>query len=90
MKAALITAFIMLSTIATFTFPVKSNVTIVKSQVTENRPFAGVINGKVVGTNLCVEYWLNPHEQPDTVTYTITKPFLLQHLGMIYSYKKTN
>jgi hypothetical protein len=46
-------------------------VTINKSTIVENRPFAGVLNGHTVGTSLCVNYAFNYKEMPVEKTYII-------------------
>jgi hypothetical protein len=49
--------------------------TIIKDQIKSNRPFAGMINDRYVGDELCVEYWLAYDECPDTAIY-------LQHTSL--------
>lgn len=83
-KFAIVTSLILVG----FFFPVSETVTIEKNSINENRPFAGVINDVVVGTELCCKYWLAKNKQPDVVTYHITRPAVLQYLGYIYSYEE--
>ena len=66
-------------------FPITDDVTIIKSEITSNRVFAGIINDDVVGTELCCKYWLEKESQPDTVTYEIIKPLGLGVFGYTYS-----
>ncbi len=69
-------SFLIVCILSAFIFPVVNSVTIVKSEITSNRPFAGVINDNTVGTTLCCDYWLRPDSMPETATYTIlTTPF---------------
>jgi len=81
-KAVLFT--IVVSTV--LLLPQSQIVTIDKNDITENRPFAGVINGDIVGTKLCCYYGFSYDEDlPNTVTYNIIKPLVFQYLGYVYS-----
>tara|TARA_R110000772_G_scaffold149939_2_gene260614 strand:- start:17 stop:289 length:273 start_codon:yes stop_codon:yes gene_type:complete len=66
-------------------FPVDRDITIIKSEITSNKPFAGTINNQVVGTEVCVAYWLDRDAQSDEVTIRVTRPYVLGALGYTYS-----
>jgi hypothetical protein len=40
--------------------------------ITENRPFAGVVNGQFVGTDISCKYWLNKSNQDSVTTWTLS------------------
>lgn len=69
-------------------FPMKNNVTINKSRIDSNKPFAGTINGELVGTDICVKYWLHSRYQPDIATYHVVYPLGLSVFGYIYKAEK--
>jgi hypothetical protein len=73
---------------ATLFIPTQKLVTIDKNHIYENRPFAGVLNNEVVGTDLCCDYWLKKDEQPDLAMYKVTKPFFFQIFGMVYTVER--
>lgn len=62
-------------------YPISYQVQIEKANITENRPFAGVLNGETVGTELCVIYWMKYANQPDIATYQIHTTPLGKFIG---------
>lgn len=66
-------------------FPLKHEVTINKSQINSLRPFAGTINGELVGTELCVQYWLHHEYQPEVATYEVWYPMVFGVFGYVYN-----
>lgn len=83
-----ITGLITASVLTLLFYPVKEKVVIIKKEITSNQPFAGKINGKVVGTNVCCTYWLEPNSVKDTMVYIVTKPLVFQHLGYVWEVKQ--
>ena len=67
--------------IALVTPLMEKEVTIDKSQIYSNKPFAGLINDEYVGTDLCVNYWLSVDQQPEIGTYHIRYSILEYVLG---------
>jgi|DEB0MinimDraft_6_1074348.scaffolds.fasta_scaffold00259_27 hypothetical protein len=66
--------FAMIAILAVIAFlPLSKRVTVVKNGITENRPFAGVINGEFVGQPICAKYipGLTLGSQPDTAHFKI-------------------
>lgn len=88
MKTTVIVGVITLSVLTLLFYPVKERVVIIKKEITSNNVFAGKINGKVVGTQLCCTYWLEPNSVKDTMVYTVVKPLVFQHLGYVWSVKQ--
>jgi len=66
-------------------YPTTEDLTIIKSEITTNKPFAGTINNYVVGTDLSCAYWLTPDSIDEITTYSVTSPLLLKWLGVVYS-----
>ena len=54
-----------------FVYPVKSEVPIVKSEITSIRPFGGCINNQFIGSDVCCEYWRAEDKQPEVQTYIV-------------------
>ena len=65
--------------------PFHNKVTINKSDITGNRPFAGILElnevDEYVGTDVCCDYWLEPDEQPDVRT---VKTVRLGLIGLLF------
>jgi len=68
--------------------PMTTFVRINKSHIDSIKPFAGTINGELVGTDLCVKYWLDRENQPEVASYIITYPLGLSVFGYIYNTKQ--
>lgn len=85
MKDLLLAASICAIVFGPLVFPVSYNTTVIKSEIKSNQPFAGKIDGKVVGTDLCIKYWLEPREMSDTANVTVVAPWLLSKIGYVYS-----
>ena len=84
LKSVIITAGIM----AVLSFPVEDDVTIIKDDIKSNHPFAGKIDGKIVGTDICIKYWLSKNDMPDSAIYKVSYPLVFGHLGFIYKLKQ--
>lgn len=70
MKKFLIIAGIVAAFATSLFIPAKQEqITIIKSQIHENRPFAGIINDRYVGGDICCQYWIDPYSRPDTAYY---------------------
>jgi hypothetical protein len=77
MKTLIIVVGCMIALAVAAFIPAKAEtIVIIKSQITENRPFAGVINDHYVGDEVCIEYWLAPEKCPDTAYYLAQKSLL--------------
>ena len=87
MKRTLTVAIVASVAMILMFYPVVSSVTIIKSDIVSNRPFAGCLNDMNVGSELCCKYWLDKDSQPDTAVYHITKPLGLGLLGIVYEYE---
>jgi hypothetical protein len=82
LKSLVVTIVIM----APFLIPTSDVVEIERDNITSIKPFAGTINGNLVGTTLCCKYAFNYDEDlPEVATYHIIKPLLLQYLGFTYT-----
>lgn len=73
-----------------FVYPIKSNVTIVKDEITSNRPFAGRINDQLVGSRVCCEYWLEKDKQPEVAEYFVIATPLSWIMGMPLYVEQSN
>jgi len=79
------TLFVLLLLAIAVLYPTTEDLTIVKSEITTNKPFAGTINNNLVGIDISCAYWLKPDSIDEVTTYRVTSPLLLKWLGAIYS-----
>ena len=76
MRDLILTTLLAMVVLIGLFYPSMEHDVTVSLPITENRPFAGVVNGQFVGTDICCEYWLNKTNQDSVTTWTLSySPF---------------
>lgn len=53
-------------------FPFFETEVTISLPITENRPFAGVVNGEFVGTDVSCKYWLSKEKMDSVMTWRVS------------------